>query len=159
MRMLVIALSLVLSASAQQESTTKKTNSTKSTSTKSTSKAQSKTAQPKAKATGPKPTPSGGTPPPAGATQLNTTDWKWTDPKTSKTWIYRRSPMGWVRMPEEMNRSEEKVTVNNLKAVEQGDTVLLTRTTPVGVKQWSKKKSELTPEELAAVEAAHQEKK
>ena len=38
-------------------------------------------------------------------------------------------------------------------------TVLLTRTTPVGVKQWSKKKSELTPEEQAAVEAAHQEKK
>jgi hypothetical protein len=154
MKILVIALALALSVSAEQKSTTKKT-----TSTKSTSKTQSKTAQPKAKAAGPKPTPSGGTPPPAGATQVNTTDWKWTDPKTSKTWVYRRSPMGWVRIPEDMNRSAEKATVNNLKAVEQGDTVLLTRTTPVGVKQWSKKKSELTAEEQAAVDAAHQEKK
>jgi hypothetical protein len=154
MKMLVIGLALALSVSAQEKSTTKKT-----TSTKSNSKTQSKTAQPKVKAAGPKPTPSGGTPPPAGATQVNTTDWKWTDPKTSKTWVYRRSPMGWVRIPEEMNRSAEKATVNNLKAVEQGDTVLLTRTTPVGVKQWSKKRSELTPEEQAAVEAAHQEKK
>lgn len=155
MKLLVMALALALSASAQQKPATNK----KTTGAKSTSKTQSKTAQPKAQAAGPKPTPSGGTPPPAGATQLNTTDWKWTDPKTSKTWIYRRSPMGWVRMPEEMSRSQEKATVNNLKAVDQGDTVQLTRTTPVGVKQWSKKKSDLTPEEQAAVEAAHQEKK
>ncbi len=148
MKLLVIALALAFSASAQQKPPAKKTPA----------KAASKDPSSK-KTSGPKPTPSGGTSPPAGAAQLNTTDWKWTDPKTSKTWIYRRSPMGWVRMPEEMNRSGEKVTVNNLKAVDQGETVLLTRTTPVGVKQWSKKKSELTPEEQAAVDAARQEKK
>lgn len=144
MKILVMALALAISATAQQKSATKST----------AKKAQ----QPKQKATAPIPSTPISNAPPKDAKKIDDTHWRWVDPKTGKAWVYYFGGVSWIRKPEEQVQLNKPAS-RALSAVDRGETVEFTRNMPMGPTRWTKKKSELNADEQAALDAAQQEKK
>ena len=93
---------------------------------------------------------------PAAAVQMDETTYRYQekDPsgKPGKVWLYRRTPFGVSRIEENkaadigkvLPAPETPATVTDL-----GDSYRFERSGPFGTKVWTKKKSELTPEERA----------
>lgn len=87
--------------------------------------------------------------------------YKWTD-KDGKVWTYRRTPFGVARWPADSAPNHDKSSGANgavaaeppagITATDAGDSIRFERATPFGKKTWSRKKSELTPDEKAVWE-------
>ena len=85
--------------------------------------------------------------------------------KTGKTWLIRRTPFG-VMKTEETKEARSAIDMKlkdapdkpDFEAVEEGDTVRFTRSTPFGVQSWKKKKTELSATEKKALEQSKSSK-
>ncbi len=100
---------------------------------------------------------------PASAVAAGPSTWKYTD-ADGKKWIYRKSPFGMVRVDEasEVNKpniagAEERT--KGWKVTEQGDKVSFENPSPFGPQRWTKKKSELTADEQAALDRSRRDTK
>jgi hypothetical protein len=71
-----------------------------------------------------------------------------------KRYILRQTPVGVAKVEEKEEKAGEKAEEppDDMRAVEQGDSVQFERQTPVGVARWVRKKSELNEMEKAAWE-------
>ena len=96
--------------------------------------------------------------PPPGSEKISSTEWRWVD-KNGKAWVYRRGPMTWMKQPAEDAAVKDTAVSANLRAVDKGDSVEFTRTIPIGISKYTKKKSELNAEEQSVLAASLQEKK
>ncbi len=85
--------------------------------------------------------PAGLTVPP-DATQVSPGLYHWTD-KSGKGWMYRRTPFGVSRWPDDSEDTKQQAVVTHTTAVEQGDSIRFERITPFGKRTWVRKKSEL----------------
>lgn len=83
----------------------------------------------------------------------------WTDPH-GKKWIYRQTPFGLVRLEDKPAPAavETQPHVTEIQAVEDGDVVHFERESPFGKQKWTKRKSDLTADESAALERQKQQK-
>jgi hypothetical protein len=93
---------------------------------------------------------------PKDAVRLTDYEWRWVD-KEGKVWIFRRTPFGVAKFPEELARSEKDPGAEAgapLEARDLGDRVEFSRQTPFGVSKWVKKKTDLSGAEKSALEAA-----
>ena len=77
---------------------------------------------------------------PAGATKLGPYRWRYTDAQ-GKVWIYRDTPFGLTRVPDQ--KPPEEVAPPNWKAVRVGDEIQFERPTPFGGMRWTKKEDQL----------------
>ncbi len=86
---------------------------------------------------------------PAGAVESGPGTYRYTDAE-GKTWIYRQSPFGVMRVEEkaaaEITPSD---TFPGFHAKEDGDTIRFEQVTPFGTRKWQRKKSELDATEQA----------
>ena len=97
---------------------------------------------------------------PEGAKQTSAHTYSYTDVQ-GKKWVYRETPFGLSKYSAdavEPAATESKKT-DNPTVTDQGDTVRFERRTPFGSNVWTKKKSDLTPEEKALVTPETPEKK
>ena len=91
---------------------------------------------------------------PAGAVKIDENTYRFQE-KDGKVWLFRRSPFGVSKVEEQQAANigkplpapETPATVSDL-----GDSYRFERSGPFGSKVWTKKKSELTPEERAIVD-------
>ena len=92
---------------------------------------------------------------PADAKQIEPYTYRYTDPQ-GKTWIYRQTPFG-------VSRYEEKAQISNdtpapqakpVKVNDKGDSYEFVTSSPFGEKKWTRKKTELSPEEREMVDQA-----
>ena len=71
-----------------------------------------------------------------------------------KKWIYRQTPFGVARLPEDADRPAPPVALPDpsagIKATAEGDIIHFERPGPFGVYKWQKNKSELDDVERAA---------
>jgi len=81
---------------------------------------------------------------PTEAKQIEPYTWRYTD-NQGKNWIYRKTPFGVVRYPEQPpeNQPPEEIPPG-MTAVEEGDSVRFERPYPFGKHRWTRKKTELT---------------
>jgi hypothetical protein len=107
---------------------------------------------------------------PAEATEISSGLFKHTD-ASGKTWLYRKTPFGIQKnadhpvsapivepVPEKRGNpfNDTKAAASPApaaKVVEDGDTYKFERSTPFGPVRWTRKKSELTPDEQEIVKA------
>lgn len=96
---------------------------------------------------------------PADAVRINDYTWRHTD-KDGKSWIYRKTPFGLSKGPEETAAPAVKPDAPKpaIKVTDAGDTYRFERAMPMGAQVWTRKKSELTDEEKVLVESAAAEK-
>ncbi len=97
---------------------------------------------------------------PAEAEQVEPNMWRHTD-ADGKTWIYRRTPFGLNRYEEKVEDSDqqpEAVGASGIRVTGDGEVIRFERDGPFGAYRWTRKKSELTPEERAAWEKSRTEK-
>jgi hypothetical protein len=105
------------------------------------------------KATKPRPAPAPLTLP-AGVRETAPGTYSYTDPQ-GKKWIYRKTPFGLARVPDETKpptRDEQQTTekvIAQTHAVADGDSIRFERPGPFGVYRWTKKKTDLTEVEQA----------
>ena len=104
-----------------------------------------------------KPAAGGTLPPgiPAGAVKQTEYTWSYTDPQ-GKEWLYQQTPFGVSRRSrEEMDRiavagvAAAATFGKDWKVVESGDELHFEEPTPFGPRKWTRKKSELSPNEQA----------
>jgi hypothetical protein len=86
--------------------------------------------------------------PPAGAEQVETNLYRHTDAQ-GKTWLYRRTPFGLVKMEEKAGEKRSEPIPEGMTAVEEGDSIRFERPSPFGKYRWVRKKTELTELERA----------
>jgi hypothetical protein len=101
---------------------------------------------------------------PAGAVKAEDGWVRYTD-NTGKKWLYRKTPFGVVRRPDDGKDlrpdtaaaskagTADRSTVT-VKATEEGDTVHFEKPGPFGMYRWDRKKSELSPDERGWLESA-----
>ncbi|HYO83872.1 MAG TPA: hypothetical protein VES20_20885 [Bryobacteraceae bacterium] len=109
---------------------------------------------------------------PEGATETSPGVYRFVD-KEKKAWIYRPTPFGYARSPEEaesrdndaaparpagahatpFGESRPSPNMPQTKATEAGDSVRFERLTPFGPSRWTKKKTELNDDERRIWEA------
>jgi len=77
---------------------------------------------------------------PAGAKKVGPYHWRYVDPQ-GKSWIYRETPFGVAKFPDEKAAVEEAPP--SWKAVEAGDEIQFERPTPFGGMRWTRKKDQL----------------
>ncbi len=96
---------------------------------------------------------------PKDATEIAPHVWRHTD-KSGKTWIYRQTPFGLSKVEDNSAAiaaasaaaPSAAAPVVDVKAFDQGDTVRFEKPTPMGNRVWTRKKSELLPEEKTWLE-------
>lgn len=96
---------------------------------------------------------------PAGAVPAGDRTWRYTD-KSGKTWLYYRTPFGFSKSEEkaadalrESAAKLEKTAAPAFRIVSvKGDVVGFERDSPFGKSKWTKKRSELAADELAALD-------
>jgi hypothetical protein len=86
--------------------------------------------------------------------------------KNGKKWVYMMTPMGPSRWEDKgpgaapEHPSSDRFSADpNLKALDQGNTVKFTRSTPFGNQSWTKKKSELTDDERSMLTGSSSQEK
>jgi hypothetical protein len=94
---------------------------------------------------------------PKEAKQIEPYTWRYTDAQ-GKTWIYRKTPFGVVRFPEQTAAQTQPAEdiPEGLTAVEEGDSIRFERPTPFGKHRWTRKKTGLTEMERKAWERERQ---
>ena len=96
---------------------------------------------------------------PANAVKIDDQTYKITE-KDGKTWVYRTTPFGLSRLPEEQFRKQEDAAPikpsmqANVRVTDLGDEYKFERAHPFGVQAWKKKKAELTNDEKSYIEKA-----
>lgn len=103
---------------------------------------------PNKKTAKPAPKPAGMTVP-AGAVQIAPSTWRYVD-KDGKSWIYRGTLVGIVKLPEDVENRFAGV-----KVIDKGDSFRFEKPALMGASIWQKKKSDLNDEEKAMVEYAN----
>jgi hypothetical protein len=92
---------------------------------------------------------------PAGAVETQPGTFNYTDPE-GKKWIFRKTPFGVARMEDKSDKAPAaKIPAppaDNVKAVENGDSVHFERPGPFGMYKWDRKKSELSEAERGWLE-------
>ncbi len=84
---------------------------------------------------------------PRDAEKIEPYTYRHTD-KTGKVWIYRETPFGIVKFPEDQARKPKPVeNQDDWTAVEEGDNIRFERPSPFGKYRWIRKKSELSEAE------------
>lgn len=98
-------------------------------------------------------------PVPKGAVKIGDFEWRYVD-KEGKAWIYRKTPFGVAKLPEEKVKGDtgtsdapQHASGAPLEIRDMGDSVEFSRRTPFGVSKWSKKKTELNDQEKAAYDS------
>lgn len=95
---------------------------------------------------------------PAGAVETEPGVYRLTD-HDGKAWIYRKSPFGVMRIEDKTVQSDTNdKSLQDIKAVEDGDTIRFERPTPFGPFRWQKKKTELNETEKAVWERQQAQK-
>lgn len=90
---------------------------------------------------------------PAGAEKIGEGRWRARDAQ-GRTWIYRRTPFGLVRLEEEAAEEREAAAPNYIRVREaSGSRVVFERRTPFGLSTWAKSPQELDEDERRALEA------
>lgn len=107
---------------------------------------------------------------PAGATQVEPNVYRYTD-ANGKTWNYRQTPFGINRWEQTSTPAPEPapqpvpqstspsmfqsthIKTEPITVTDQGDSYLFDKKTPFGHSTWTRKKSEVTDEEKAAINA------
>jgi hypothetical protein len=79
---------------------------------------------------------------PPGAVQVSPGLYRWTD-KEGKGWMYRSTPFGVSRWPQDEADTKQTAGSEHTTAVEQGDSIRFQRSTPFGKRTWVRKKTEL----------------
>jgi hypothetical protein len=93
---------------------------------------------------------------PNGAHSVSPGLYRWTDPQ-GKVWMYRQTPFGVSRWPEDEDNSKLRVVAEETHATEVGDSIRFERPTPFGKQVWTRKKSDLDDTERMIW--AHQQEK
>ena len=76
----------------------------------------------------------------------------YTDPQ-GKAWIYRQTPFGVMRFEDrKLPQADADRRIEDVKAVEDGDTIRFERPSPFGVMHWQSKKQDLNEMERAVWE-------
>lgn len=96
---------------------------------------------------------------PAGAVPAGERTWRYTD-KSGKTWLYFQTPFGFSKSEEkaaeairESAAKAEKTAAPAFKIVSvKGNEVAFERDSPFGKSKWTKKKSDLSADEVVALE-------
>jgi len=110
---------------------------------------------------------------PADATEVTPGIYRHAD-SSGKNWLYRKTPFGVVKMEDKSPDANPPATPEthgnpfggapsasaapNITAFEEGDTVRFERATPFGPYKWTRKKSELTADELQILERSRARK-
>lgn len=93
---------------------------------------------------------------PKGAEKINDNEWRHVD-KDGKAWIYRKTPFGVAKLPEEKALETADAPRHAAGAPlhirDLGDSIEFSRRTPFGMSKWQKKKTELNEQEQAAYDA------
>ena len=96
---------------------------------------------------------------PADAVKIDDATYRWTDPQ-GKSWIFHRSPFGWAKLDQVSAAAPAaNAKASEITAIDDGDTVRFERKGPFGAYKWTRKKSELTPDEKRALDSARAKKK
>ncbi|HLJ47768.1 MAG TPA: hypothetical protein VKU01_17250 [Bryobacteraceae bacterium] len=96
---------------------------------------------------------------PEGAKLTAPHTYSYTDAQ-GKKWIYRQTPFGLSKYSaDDVQPAAETTDKNPPVATDLGDSVRFERKTPFGSNVWTKKKTELTPDEKALVAPESPEKK
>jgi hypothetical protein len=91
---------------------------------------------------------------PRTAKKISEVEYAFTD-KTGKQWIYRRGPVGWSKLPAELNTAPVTAAApTSFTVIERGDDIEFQRRGPTGVSKWTKKRADLDADERAALERA-----
>ena len=93
---------------------------------------------------------------PAGAVEVSPFLYRYSD-RDGKRWYYRETPFGVVRLadntepPEALNKRDEyrEWLIRATSAVEDGDAIRFSRSTPFGPTRWVRRKAELNDIEQA----------
>jgi len=94
---------------------------------------------------------------PAGAEKVSEGVWRAKD-ASGKTWIYTKTPFGFMRAPEGSPDVPPAPVVPEVRVTSiQGDTVKFERETPFGKTVWTRPVSDLNEREKAAYEARQRE--
>jgi len=89
---------------------------------------------------------------PAGAQKITDGSYRYKDAQ-GKTWIYSQTPFGFNRSEEgAAPKAVEVADTNPVKVRDLGDSYEFVKTSPFGQSRWTRKKSELAPEEQQMVE-------
>jgi len=96
---------------------------------------------------------------PEGAEPAGDRTWRYKD-KAGKTWIYIRTPFGFSKSEEKPSGVESEPAANKVESAGpafrivsvKGDVVAFERDSPFGKSKWTKKKSELAGDEVAALD-------
>jgi len=75
---------------------------------------------------------------------------------SGQVWLYRYSPFGVVKFQEQTTEAAPPKEERPIKVEDLGDTLRFQRQTPFGPVTWTKKKTELTEDEMAAWKKASQ---
>jgi hypothetical protein len=90
---------------------------------------------------------------PQGAEEVGPNLFRYTDPQ-GKRWMYRNTPFGpskWEERPGDQQAAPQTPSSAGLTMTDLGDSVQFQRLTPFGAQKWTRKKSELTDDEKAAL--------
>jgi hypothetical protein len=96
---------------------------------------------------------------PADAVKIDEHTFKAKD-KDGKSWVYRKTPFGVSRLPEEQfNKQNETANIKpsreaNVKVTDLGTEYKFERPYPFGIQAWKRKKSELTDDEKRYIESS-----
>ncbi|HVT93660.1 MAG TPA: hypothetical protein VHD76_12500 [Bryobacteraceae bacterium] len=95
---------------------------------------------------------------PAGATKLDPSSWRWTDPQGT-AWIYRKTPFGMNRYREsderkQAERAQAAGEPNAPRVKDLGDSYQFQKTTPFGTQTWTTKKSQMTESDKQVLKEA-----
>jgi len=90
---------------------------------------------------------------PDGAVEIRRGTWRFIDAQ-GKAWRYRKTPFGLVKFAEEDAMPDEDDPLDDIAAVDKGETVEFQRRTPFGISTWTRKKTELDANEKLALEKA-----
>jgi hypothetical protein len=86
---------------------------------------------------------------PAKAVKTEDGSYRYTDKKTGKKWLYRRTPFGVARLEDKPVAAAE--LPSDMTASEDGDTVRFERPGPFGTYKWQRSKTELNEMEQAVL--------
>jgi len=96
---------------------------------------------------------------PTGAEKIAEQTYRWKD-KDGVVWLFHKSPFGWHKAKEADEMARADAAAKSMPPIKvlavKDDVVSFELASPFGPRRWTRKKSELTAEEKAALERAVQ---
>jgi hypothetical protein len=94
---------------------------------------------------------------PAGAVEFERSAYRYTDAQGAR-WIYYKTPFGVTRVADVPAPPKPVETYDDVKAVEDGNTIRFERPGPFGIYHWQRSKDQLNEMERAVWNRQHQAK-